>query len=193
MRPDGIAVQVGPPIGSMHPMSTTTLRRALPALLLMAAVWLVPSATASAHDEIESSDPPAGATLTDPIDEVTINFGAPVEVRDIRMFTDDFDDPLPVTFEVLSPTSIRVEFELLSEPDTYIVRYVADEVATTDEEGHLLAGAISFTYGSPSDSAIGDTLTTVLPWAIIVLLVGAVLSFRRSRNQVAALRDAPVE
>jgi methionine-rich copper-binding protein CopC len=177
----------------MMTMSTTTLRRVLPALLLSVAVWLVPAASASAHDEIESSDPPSGAVLDEPIDEVTINFGAPVAVRDMRMYTDDFDDPLPVEFEVLSPTSVRVEFDMLSEPDTYILRYVADEADTAETEAHLLAGAISFTYGSPSDSALSDTLTTVLPWAIIVLLVGAFLSFRRSRQQVAALRDAPVD
>ena len=160
------------------------LRHAAALAAAVASVLLV-AAPVAADDDIAGSDPESGAMLSEPIDAVTIDFGAAVEVVDLRLFTDDIDQPLPGTIVVVSPTTVRLEFEMLTREDEYFVRYVAREEGADDghgdadddaghvvgadadadaDESHFVSGAITFTYGSPADdTAVLRTFATVAP------------------------------
>jgi methionine-rich copper-binding protein CopC len=131
---------------------------------------------ASAHDGIASSDPKSGSQVDDPIDEVLIDFGTTIgDDTEIVVFDPD-DDLLDTASERVSDTEAVVTFDPIDESGTYIVRYLASSI----QDGHVLAGAISFSYGSGSS---GPSLAMILylAGAVVVLAIGAWLSYRRYR------------
>lgn len=127
-----------------------------------------------AHDDIESSVPEHQAQLDEPISEVTINFGQPVDGVELALVGPD-DGDLPGEVVVVSDTEAKLTFEPLTTEGEYLVRYLAEE------DGHLIGGAISFVYGEEADQGAG-ALTWVLfgLGAALILAIGAFYSLRRS-------------
>lgn len=157
-------------VGMTRPRLTTALFGSL-------VVLLVGAGAARAHDDIASSTPASGTTVDEPISEVTIDFGE--VVADVEMALLDPDDQIvqPSVTEVVTPTSARISFDELDREGVYIVRYLAPVV----DDGHTLAGAISFTYGSAGGSNVGAILL-FCGVAIVVLSIGAWFSWRRYRH-----------
>ena len=66
-----------------------------------------------AHDDIDSSVPAHQSQFDDPISEVLIDFGDPVDGVELALVGPDNGD-LPGTVEVLSDTEAKLLFEPLS-------------------------------------------------------------------------------
>ena len=144
--------------------------------------------TVFAHDDIESSVPEHQSQFDEPISEVVINFGEPVDGVELALVGPD-DGDLPGEVVVLSDTEVKLLFEPLTVEGEYLVRYLAEE------DGHLVGGAISFVYGDRSGEGAG-ALTWVLfgLGAVLILAIGAYFSLRRSQTAVVdgELADADV-
>jgi methionine-rich copper-binding protein CopC len=145
----------------------------------LAVVVLAAGGAASAHDGIAGSDPAAGAQLDEPIDEVLIDFGARIGDDAEIVVLDPDDEPLESQVEIVSDTEARVRFEPIDQQGTYIVRYLTSAI----DDGHLLVGAISFTYGSPSSGHSVGTWALFGVAALAVLALGAWMSVRRARRR----------
>ena len=131
------------------------------------------SSVALAHDEIESSVPEHQAQINEPITEVTINFGEPVDGVELGLRGPD-DERIAGEVTVISDTEARLNFAKLTEEGQYIVQYIAEE------DGHLVAGAISFTYGDRAGQGADAVILIIFGVvAAAVLGVGAFFSFRR--------------
>ncbi len=155
-------------------------RSSIIAILIASLVALGIGSAALAHDEIESSVPEHQAQLDEPIDEVTVNFGQPVDGIEMALVAPD-DTELPSTVEVLSGTQAKLLFDPVTEKGQYIVRYLAEE------EGHLISGAITFTYGDASGGAMSAGIWIGLAVvAVLILGIGAWMSYRRSQQFAAA-------
>lgn len=132
---------------------------------------------ASAHEGIASSVPASGSQIDEPIDEVLIEFGTVIgDDTEIVVFDPD-DALLDSRTERVSDTAAIVTFDPIDDQGTYIARYLTSSI----QDGHLLAGAISFTYGSASSGPSALVLTLFLATAIVILSIGAFFSFRRYR------------
>ncbi len=129
-----------------------------------------------AHDDIESSVPAHQSQIDEPISEVTINFGAPVDDVELALVGPD-DRDVPGDVVVVSDTAATLEFEPLTAKGEYLVRYLAQE------DGHLVGGAISFVYGERTAEGV-DPLTWALfgLGAALILAIGAYFSLRRARS-----------
>ncbi|MGI9646562.1 MAG: copper resistance CopC family protein [Ilumatobacteraceae bacterium] len=132
---------------------------------------------ASAHDSIASSDPASGSTIDDPISEVTIDFGEGVANPEMAVFGPDDEIVESVTVQI-SDTAARAEFDELQTEGIYIVRYLAPVTA----DGHTLAGAIQFTYGSAGGDSNVVPILLFCAVAILILSIGAYFSWRRYRQ-----------
>jgi methionine-rich copper-binding protein CopC len=158
-------------------MVSMNLRRLAIVLLGGLIALLFASGQAWAHDDIASSTPPSGSTIDDPITEVTIDFGEEVADVEMALIAPNDDIVEPSETELVTPTSARITFAELDQEGVYIVRYLAPVV----RDGHTLAGAIQFTYGS----AGGSNLFPILLFcgvAVIGLSIGAFFSWRRYRQ-----------
>jgi methionine-rich copper-binding protein CopC len=162
---------------------TGPVRRVIVAALVLAAVGGVGS-TVFAHDEIESSVPEHQSQFDEPISEVTINFGEPVDGVELALVGPD-DGDLPGDVVIVSETEAKLVFDPLATEGEYLVRYLAEE------DGHLVSGAISFVYGDEASQGVG-ALTWVLfgLGAALILAIGAFFSLRRNQMQAPATDDA---
>lgn len=152
------------------------LRSLLVAVTLALTVSVGVGSGAAAHDEISSSEPADRSQFDDPISEVTIEFGAPVDGVEIALVDPD-DREIEGTIVKVSDTTARLEFEPLADEGQYIVRYLAEE------DGHLVAGAISFVYGSEDGTGAGATTWVIFGVvAAVILAIGGWLSLRRARR-----------
>lgn len=151
-------------------------RKRFGALFIAVATTVVLGADVGAHDEIASSIPENQSQFDDPISQVTIDFGEPVESVELALVSPD-DLDLPGTVTVVSDTVAVLNFAPLDQEGQYLVRYLAEE------DGHLVAGAIAFTFGSPGGSGAG-TLTWLIfgVVAAAILGIGAFFSLRRSQQ-----------
>ncbi|MGK0273672.1 MAG: methionine-rich copper-binding protein CopC [Ilumatobacter sp.] len=144
------------------------------------------SSVAFAHDEIESSIPEHQSQINEPIDEVTINFGEPVSGVELGLRGPD-DERIAGEVTVISDTEAHLNFATLTEEGEYIVQYLAEE------DGHLVAGAITFTYGDRAgegaDAGIWIIFGVV---AVAILGAGAFFSFRRNNAPGGAVNDDTV-
>lgn len=149
------------------------LRSTLVALVLLSigALTVASNSPTSAHDGIASSDPASGAVLDEPIESVTIDFGADIGTA-VEIGLVGPDGELPSTTTVTSATEAMAEFELLDEHGTYTVNYLATSVV----DGHLLGGAISFTYGGSSSDVMSPLLFALI--ALVILSIGGWFSWR---------------
>lgn len=116
-----------------------------------------------AHDDIASSSPESRSTIDDPIDTVEIDFGEEIG-EDVKMFltydvgNNEIEDIGGTTVKT-GATTARIDFELIDREGTYFVQYLAP----VPSDGHVIAGAISFTWGAPTailDSANPDIRTS---------------------------------
>ncbi|RLE16210.1 MAG: hypothetical protein DRJ50_15275, partial [Actinobacteria bacterium] len=121
-------------------MATRT-RRLAASVVVLGASMLLATAPANAHDDIASSNPESGTVVDEPITEVTIEFGVPVnDDVELALFGPGDDNLIEdTTTVILSPTSARIEFAPVEEEGMYIVRYLT--TATVDQ--HFLVGAVS--------------------------------------------------
>ena len=140
------------------------------------AIMIFGGGVAHAHDDITSSDPASGTTIDDPISEVTIDYGEIVADVEMALFDPD-DERIEGTTVQISPTSTRLEFAELDDEGVYIVRYLAPVPA----DGHTLAGAIQFTYGSAGGPSNTVAILLFCGVAIVGLSIGAYFSWRRYR------------
>jgi methionine-rich copper-binding protein CopC len=130
------------------------------------------SSVAFAHDEIESSIPEHKAQIQvgEPITEVTINFGEPVDGVELGLRGPD-DERIAGDVTVISGTQARLNFAKLTDE----VQYLAEE------DGHLVAGAITFTYGNPAGQGADTGIWIIFGVvAAAILGAGAFFSFRRN-------------
>ena len=112
--------------------ATGPVRRFFVAVLAVTAVFSAGSAVL-AHDDIESSVPEHKAQFDDPISEVTINFGEPVDGVELALVGPD-DGDVPGEVLIVSETEAKLVFEPLTVKGEYFVRYLAEE------DGHLIRG-----------------------------------------------------
>ena len=108
------------------------------------------STPAAAHDGIESSTPENRSTIDDPISSAEIDFGEGIS-DDVSMFlTYDPGDGSIVDIggetTKTGDNTARLDFPEISEKGTYFLRYLAPVPA----DGHVVAGSISFTWGTPT-------------------------------------------
>ncbi len=141
------------------------------------AILLLGAGTASAHDDIASSDPASGSLVDEPISEVTIDFGEGVESPEMAMFGPD-DEIVESVIVQVDDTTARIEFDELEDEGIYIVRYLAPVTA----DGHTMAGAIQFTYGSTGGGRNVVPILLFCGVAIIALSIGAYFSWRRYKE-----------
>ncbi len=145
---------------------------------------------AGAHDDIAGSNPPTRTHLDEPITFAEIDFG--VEIGDQVEMSLFYDLGDGTSEEVggettrTGPTTARLDFGDLERQGTYFVRYLAPVPA----DGHVMAGATSFTWGSPSSSSDSFPVVPFVAIAAVVLGVGAWMSWRRMQA-ASATDDEP--
>jgi methionine-rich copper-binding protein CopC len=157
---------------------TTVARRGLAVTGIVAAASLFTGGAVSAHDAHVESDPPSGSHLDEPITEIFLEFDEPIgDDTEIAVF-DPNEEQLESETTRVSETAAVVTFDEIDVEGDYIARYLTSSI----EDGHLLAGAISFTYGSPASGP--STLQWVLLClgAMLILSTGAFFSYRRYRQ-----------
>lgn len=132
--------------------SGTHVLRAVVATIAIAVLGVVgqPGTPASAHDGIENSTPANRSTIDDPISSAEIDFGEGISDEVSMFLTYDPGDGSIVDIggetTKTSDTTARVDFPEISEQGTYFLRYLAPVPA----DGHVVAGSISFTWGTPT-------------------------------------------
>lgn len=173
--------------------SAGRLRRvAVVGALALAAVVGLGVAPAAAHDDIKSSTPPSRSTLEEPISSVEIDFGEMIS-DDVAMFLvydlgdNEFEDIGGDTVKT-GDTTARLDFDLVEREGTYFVQYLAP----VPSDGHVIAGAISFTYGSPSTGGSGGfPVVPFVAGALVVLAIGGWFSYRRMLVPIDDTADEP--
>jgi len=155
-------------------------RRMIVASCVVALALVVGAGSVAAHDDIAGSTPASRSTLQDPISTVEIDFGAVIS-DEVELFLtydlgDNEFDEIGGTTVRTGETTARLDFDEVEREGTYFVRYLAP----VPLDGHVIAGAISFTYGSPSTG--GSDGFPIIPFAIgaaVVLAIGGWLTYRR--------------
>lgn len=103
---------------------------------------------ASAHDDIEGSSPATRSVIDDPISSVDIDFGIAIGDNTTLFLTYDPGDGEIVDIGgetvITGEETARLDFPELENQGTYFVQYLAPVPA----DGHVLAGSISFSWGS---------------------------------------------
>jgi len=167
----------------MHGHRTTSaqgLRRSVVAVATMLASLLAASAPVAAHDGIAGSTPASRSVLDAPISTVEIDFGEKIG-DDVAMFLtydlgdNEFEDIGGTTVKT-GDTTARLDFDEVDREGTYFVQYLAP----VPSDGHVIAGAISFIYGSPSTGGTdGFPVVPFLAVAVVVLAIGGWFTYRR--------------
>lgn len=154
--------------------------RGAAALLAGLVVGALPLAgVAAAHDDIAGSNPPTRSHLDEPITFAEIDFG--IEIGDQIEMSLFYDLGDGTSEEVggettrTGPTTARLDFGDLERQGTYFVRYLAP----VPVDGHVMAGATSFTWGSPSSSSESFPVVPFVVISVVVLAIGAWMSWRR--------------
>lgn len=139
---------------------------------------LLTAGPATAHDANVDTDPPSGSLLDEPITEIYFEFDEPIgDDAEIAVF-DPNEEQLESETRLVSETAAVVTFDEIEVPGAYVARYLTSSI----NDGHLLVGAITFTYGSES-SGPGVLLWVLMgAGAIVILSIGAFFSFRRYRE-----------
>ena len=120
--------------------------------------------TAYAHTELDYTEPSDGSSIAEPVSEIVVAFTLPVTI-------------VGNGFEVLDPTGEIVQPDVRTDDDTVFVLGLPDPLAggdvavryeVTAEDGHVLAGGISFTVTAeglsttttPASSTAPDSTST---------------------------------
>ena len=159
-----------------QPTSSVARTGRLRALLVAATLCVlgtlgVSGSRVAAHDGIDASTPENRSTIDEPISSAEIDFGEGIS-DDVSLFlTYDPGDGSIVDIggETVrtGDTTARLDFPEISQQGTYFVRYLAP----IPSDGHVVAGSISFTWGTPTatlDSPNPDIRTST-PGALEVL------------------------
>ena len=145
-------------------------------MLVTVAALVPPGMDVDAHDGIASSDPTAGSVIDDPIDSVTIDFGADIgDTAQIAVFLPD-GTQIESDTTVTSETTATTTFDMIDEHGTYAVNYLATSIV----DGHVLGGTISFTYGDGSSDTFPPLAFALI--AVVILSVGGWFSWRARRR-----------
>ena len=110
----------------------------------------MPASPVAAHDGITGSTPENRSTIDDPISSAEIDFGIGVS-DDVSMFL-TYDPGDGTIVDIGGETTktgdetARLDFPEIDVEGTYFVRYLAPVPA----DGHVVAGSISFTWGTPT-------------------------------------------
>ncbi len=148
------------------------------------------AAPVSAHDDIAGSNPPSRSTLDEPISSVEIDFGEVIS-DDVAMFltydlgNNEFEDIGGETVRT-GDTTARLDFDEVEREGTYFVQYLAP----VPSDGHVIAGAVSFTYGSPSTG--GSSSFPIVPFiggSLVVLAIGGWFTYRRMLVPIDEIDD----
>jgi methionine-rich copper-binding protein CopC len=155
-------------------------RLAITGALALAVVLGADATPVAAHDDIAGSNPVSRSTLEEPISTVEIDFGEVIS-DDVAMFltydlgNNEFEDIGGETTKT-GDTTARLDFDEVEREGTYFVQYLAP----VPSDGHVIAGAISFTYGSPSTgNSDGFPIIPFVAGAVVVLAIGGWFSYRR--------------
>ena len=170
----------------MVPMDGTVINAgrlrkiAIAGSLALAVTFGTGASPVTAHDDIAGSTPTSRSTLQEPISTVEIDFGEVIS-DDVAMFltydlgNNEFEDIGGETVKT-GATTARLDFDEVEREGTYFVQYLAPVPA----DGHVIAGAISFTYGSPSTGSSDDfPIVPFVVGAVIVLAIGGWFTYRR--------------
>lgn len=118
------------------------------AVIAMASLVGAGTAPVAAHEGIESSVPQNRSTIDEPISSAEIDFGEGISDGVSMFLTYDPGDGSIVDIggetTVTGDTTARLDFPEITEQGTYFVRYLAPIPA----DGHVVAGSISFTWGT---------------------------------------------
>ena len=142
--------------GILGPMTTPTmLRRVLPALMVALGALLLAPATANAHTDFDYSLPTDGASVGEPLDEVTVAFTLPVTLVGNGFAVLDPQNNELAPFAVTDDDTVfRLQFDPPLAGGTVAVRY---EVRA--EDGHVLAGSFVFAVDAPVPTTAPPTTT----------------------------------
>lgn len=144
------------------------MRRALGAALLGSLIIMVSPAAAHAHADVTSSNPRNGAQLAVAPATITITFGEPVTLDAQRpAVVNSAGVTLPSTATLSGTRMILTPSRALSRGNYAVTWHVISD------DGHPVAGAISFTVGKPGPRGTKVALTTTPA-------IGTVLSGRRT-------------
>ncbi|WP_041298451.1 copper resistance CopC family protein [Ilumatobacter coccineus] len=120
------------------------------AAVTAAASSLALAAPAAAHDDIASSVPADRSVIDAPISSAEIDFGEVIGDSVELFLTYDPGDGSTVDVggetTKTGDTTARVDFPELTVEGTYFLRYLAP----VPSDGHVMVGAISFTWGAPT-------------------------------------------
>ncbi len=132
--------------------------------LLLIAILIGSAAAASAHNNLERSDPPNGGLAAVGRTELTLWFGEPVDER-TSSFTVRRTDP--------SPTAVQTTVAL--EENGFAVRLTTPplqrgtysiEWAVVGDDGHPTSGTVAFGAGVRPDGAAAQADTRPSPWNV---------------------------
>jgi methionine-rich copper-binding protein CopC len=135
----------------MHRSGTRVLQMFMVTMAIAALGLLgTPTSPVAAHDGIEASTPENRSTIDDPISSAEIDFGEGISDGVSMFLTYDPGDGSIVNIggetTKTGDSTARLDFPEISEEGTYFVRYLAP----VPSDGHVVAGSISFTWGTPT-------------------------------------------
>lgn len=134
------------------------LLRAVVAMLLGGFLVLAGAQSASAHAELLSTTPQDGAALEQAPAEAVLTFNEPVQLIEgsVRLFPGDAD-PLVLDARVVD-AAIAAPF-----PDDLADGRYALSYRVVSADGHPISGAITFTIGDATGSALAPAVDTQTP------------------------------
>jgi methionine-rich copper-binding protein CopC len=136
-----------------HVTSPTALRRSMLALAAVFGSFLLAPATAQAHTDFDYSLPADGASVGEPVEEITVAFTLPVTlVRDGFAVLDPQNNELAPVALTDDDTVFRLQFDPPLTGGTVAVKY---EVRA--EDGHVLTGNFVFVVEAPIQTTVVPT------------------------------------
>lgn len=153
-------------------------------LALGATAFLAATAVVHAHAELLSASPEPGATVTNPVQQIELVFSDPISAAShIILFGDDFKQipAVSTTFDNAEPTVLKASVPQLA-AGNYTVQFTA-----VSEDGHEISGSYTFRVSESNLPVSGQQLGIF--GLGIILVVGIVVMWRRTRQQVSEQRQ----
>lgn len=123
--------------------------------------------TAFAHTGLESSNPTNGSTVTEALNEITLNFETKIEQASSFKVVDANNEPVKVNEMTVSENTMTGLIEESVENGTYKILWKIIGV-----DGHPIEGEVSFTLNAPveetSATETEPVITEVQPEDVIV-------------------------
>lgn len=112
--------------------------------VLAAALTAVFAEPVHAHPQLTGSQPQEGATVTEPLDNVRLDFDEPIEPQQIRV-TDPADTDLADGDPHANDTIVRQPMRQPTRTGSHTIAYRVEAA-----DGHIARGQIGFTYTGPT-------------------------------------------